>query len=64
MRRIKINRKDKINVSQHYLLMEYYLMQFTWCQDCDSNRIKIILKELNRRLNEPKRKSRRANRNN
>ena len=38
------------NVSQHYLLMDYYLIQFTWCGIKNNNREKIILKELNRRI--------------
>ena len=39
------------NISKHYLLLDYYFLQFTWYKESDNNRIKIILKELNRRCN-------------
>ena len=38
------------NVSKHYLLMDYYLMSFTYIEDKPSNRKKLILKELNKRI--------------
>ena len=42
-----MNRLSK--VSKHYLLMEYYLLSFTYVSKDNTRRINLIKKELTRR---------------